>query len=361
MAGTWHWLKYFLPLKTAHPIYLIYFVTSRCMGQCRHCFYWRSLNQPENPLGIDEVEKMSRSMGGLLQLTLTGGEPLLREDLAELIKIFCRNNHPFNLGLATSGFYPDKLEKVMAEVLKQFPGQHFTLGLPIEGPPELNDEIRGVKGFFARTEASIKLLKELKKSYPRLTVLVDITASRLNQEHLAESYMLVRDQLKPDLINLIITRGNPKQPQAGQIEPHILRQVTGLMEDDVRAGKIPGYGFNTRLLHAKDLILRRTALAIFQGQRPRLHCRAGDLIGVVYPEGRVYPCELWQEAMGELRAFDYDLKKIWRSGAAEKIRKQIRERNCLCWHQCFLSPSLFFDPLFLPSLFREAMKQRAGK
>jgi len=359
MAGLLHWLKYFLPLKNPHPIYLIYFITSRCMGQCRHCFYWQSLNKPENPLRIDEIEKMSRSMGELLQLTLTGGEPLLREDLAELIKIFCRNNHPFNLGLATSGFYPDKLEKVMSEVLA-YTGGNFTVGLPIEGPRELNDEIRGVKGFFDKTEASIKLLKALKQKYPRLVVLVDITASRLNQEQLAETYMLVRDQLKPDLINLIITRGDPKEPLAKEINLDILTQVNGLMEQDVRSGKIPGYGFNTRLLHAKDLILRRTALAIFQGQRQRMRCRAGDLIGVVYPEGGVHPCELWKESMGELRSSNYDLKKIWRSEAGEGIRRQIRERNCICYHQCFLSPSLFFDPLYLPSLLTEALKLGAG-
>jgi len=355
------WLKYFLPGAGTRPIYLIFFVTSKCMGRCRHCFYWQSLNQPENPLGLDEIEKFSKSAGRLLQLTLTGGEPLLREDLGEMIKIFCRVNKPFNLGLATSGFHPERLEKIMRDVLEQTADTSFTVGLPIEGPPELNDQIRGINGFFDKTSASIKALKALKKGYPRLTVLVDITASRYNQEQLAETYFLVRDQLQPDLINLIITRGEPKDPEAREVDARIISEVTRLMEDDIRSGKIPGYNFSPRLLQAKDIILRRAALSIFQGEQKRFRCQAGDLIGVVYPEGGVYPCELWQEAMGELRGSDYDLKKIWASAQAEKIRNQIKARNCVCYHQCFLSPGLFFDPLYLPSLLAEALRIRGGK
>jgi radical SAM protein with 4Fe4S-binding SPASM domain len=361
MAGMLHWLRYFLPLRNPHPIYLIYFVTSRCMGKCRHCFYWDSLNKPEKALSIEEIEKVSRNLGELLQLTLTGGEPLLRDDLSEIIKIFQRNNNPFNLGLATSGYYPDKLEKAAKDALENSGGNNFTVGLPIEGPPELNDEIRGIKGFFEKTASSIKLLKELKLKFPKLTILVDITASHYNQERLAETYFLVRDQLKPDLINLIITRGAPQDAAAKQIDPDIIAAVTQLLEDDVRSGKILGYGFNTRMLHAKDIMLRRIALQIFQGEQKKIRCQAGDMIGVIYPEGDVYPCELWNEPMGELRKSGYDLRKIWNSSQAQKTRHEIRDRNCVCYHQCFLSPSLFFDPLYMPSLLSEALRLRQAQ
>jgi len=356
MAGSWQWLKYFLPLRPVRPIYLIYFLTSRCMGKCRHCFYWRSINQPEKELTIDEIEKLSQSAGQLLQLTLTGGEPLLRDDLAEVIKIFFRINRPFNLALATSGFYPDKLESALEQALPSANRSNFTIGFPIEGPPELNDQIRGIKGAYEKTEASIKIIKNLKKNFPNLTLLVDITASSFNQQMLAETYLLVRDQLKPDLINLIITRGEPRDLAAKDIDPDIITEVTALMEDDIRRGKIAGYNFNNRVLHAKDIILRRIALDIFKNESRRVRCLAGNLIGVIYPEGQVLPCELWKEPMGRLRDSGYDLAALWGSAQAQKIRAEIKSRNCVCYHQCFLSPSLFFDPLYLPSLLSEALR-----
>ena len=77
------------------------------------------------------------------------------------------------------------------------------------------------------------------------------------------------------------------------------------------------------------------------------------MIGVIFPEGQVYPCELWSEPIGNLRDFDYDLKKLWRSEKAKQIRGEIVDRDCKCYHQCFLSPSLFFDPGYFWKIFQE--------
>jgi len=352
MLDELRFLKYFLRIRAEHPIYLLFFITSRCMGRCRHCFYWRSLNQKENALSLEEIEKVSKNMGRLLQLTITGGEPLLREDLAEIFQIFYQHNQPFNFGLATSGYYPERLEKVMKEVLSSCPESNFTAGLPVEGLKELNDYIRGVPGAFEKTQESFKLLKELKRHYSQLTILVDITASGFNQDHLKETYEMLRDDWKPDIINLIITRGEPREEDAREISPKKIREIISLMESDIRSGKIPGYGFNSRVLHGKDILVRRLALEIFEGKSPRLKCRAGDLIGVIYPEGQVYPCELWSEMIGNLRKFDYDIKRLWGSEKAGLMRKAIVERNCQCYHQCFLSPSIFFDQGYLVKMLK---------
>jgi len=351
--GEIFWLRYFLPLPCSYPIYLLFFITARCMGRCRHCFYWKELNQPKKELSLDEIEKLSKSIGRLLQLTITGGEPLLRDDLEQVFAIFYQHNKPFDFGLATSGFYPEKLEKLARWVLENLKESNFTIGLPIEGLPELNDWIRGVDGFFERTRESILRLRKLKEKFPQLTILVDITASAYNQDQLEETYYMVRDELAPDLINLIIVRGEPKEKEAKELDPQKIRQAVKLIEEEARRRKIAGYKFYSRLLLAKDNLLRRVALEVFEGKSPRLRCQAGRLIGVIYPEGEVYPCELLDKPMGSLREAGYDLKKIWHSQKAAEIRRWIRKEKCRCYHQCFLSPSLFFDPLYLPSLIKE--------
>ncbi len=353
--------RYFFTRQAPYPIYLIFFVTSRCMGRCKHCFYWRQLNRAENVLEPVEVERIAKNMGPLLQVTLTGGEPLLREDLADLLKIFYRHNQPVNLGLATSGFFPERLESLAREVLASCPESQFTVGLPLEGVGKLNDEIRGVEGFFERTVESLDRLKKLKASFPQLTLLVDITVSRFNQDHLEETYLYARDHLKPDLINPILTRGDPQEKEALDFDPRKVEELLDLMEGDIRKGLIPGYGFFRDILHAKDILLRRLALDIFQTGEFRIPCTAGRLAGVIYPEGDLFPCELLRELIGSLREFNYDIRALWRSEAAGNLREKITETRCSCYHQCFLSPSLFFNVRSAPGLLSEWLAIKRGK
>ena len=337
-----------------HPLYLIFFVTSRCAGRCRHCFYWQSLNQPEQPLTVAETDRVAASMGRLLQVTFTGGEPFLREDFPELVEIFYRRNRVFHLGIATSGFHPERVEAGVKRILAQCPDSNLTVGLPLEGPPELNDDIRGVPGFYQRTTDSLARLQRL--HHPRLTTLIDITASGFNRGRLLETYAPARDTLKPDAINVILTRGVPREEGALDLDPEEVALLLGQMEDDARSGRVRGYGFFRRLLHAKDLVLRRMALDIYRGGSCPYPCEAGRVAGVLMPEGDVYPCELWEKPVGNVRESNYDFPAVWNSERAKKAREEIISSRCSCYHQCFLSNTLFWNRRAWPAMLREWKK-----
>lgn len=352
---------YFWRRRVPHPIYLIYFVTSRCMGRCAHCFYWQSLNQEQDPLRLEEVERIAASMGRLLQVTFTGGEPFLRSDFIALVKTFYRYNQPVNLAIATSGFHPRQVEAGVAELLRDCPKSQVTVGVPIEGDQELNDRIRGVPGFYDRTRRTIYRLNELKKRNPRLTVLVDLTASALNQDRLLKTYTMVRKELRPEVINLILVRGRPRDPETLDLDPAKVEPVLKVMEEDIRMGKVKGFRFFGDLLHAKDILLRRTALEIYRDGEHRVSCTAGALAGVIQPEGELFPCELWAESFGNLREHDYQVPALWNSKRGREIRRRIIKTHCTCYHQCFLSPSLFFNLRFAPALLREWWRIQVGK
>ncbi len=100
-------------LKSAHSMmmnnkpdlkYLLFFITSKCDATCRHCFFHKSTNKPMNELTVDEIEKISSNMDDFLQLTLTGGDAALREDLPDIAEIFARNNKVLNITIGTNGF-----------------------------------------------------------------------------------------------------------------------------------------------------------------------------------------------------------------------------------------------------------------
>jgi len=353
MLDTLGSLKLFGSGELSHPRYLIYFVTSKCVGRCRHCFYWEQINKDEDLLSIDEIDKVAASMGSLLQVTFTGGEPFLREDFEDIVEIFYRRNKVYHLGIATAGFQPDRIEAGVRRILERCPDARLTVGLPIEGLPELNDEIRGREGFYDKTTRTLAALKDLKKKWPRLTPLVDITASAFNSGHLLETYEHVRDTLAPDAINVILTRGNPREESAKTLDPAEVEHLHNLMEADARAGLVSGYSFFSRLLHAKDIVLRRMALDIFKRGTYHLPCEAGRVAGVLMPEGDVYPCELWDEPVGNVRESDYSLPAVWTSAKAREHRARILDTRCSCYHQCFLSNSIFFNLKAWPGMVKE--------
>ena len=92
--------------KNAMPVYLIHFVTEVCNLRCSHCFdffYEEGPRRKPFELKLDEIDRMTRSMGELLFLLPTGGEPFLRADLPKIIELYYKNCRLRNVGMPTNG------------------------------------------------------------------------------------------------------------------------------------------------------------------------------------------------------------------------------------------------------------------
>src|SRR5574341_616847 len=88
--------------KGASPLYFVLFITKNCNARCGHCLLG-SHERHTGELTIDEIEKVSASMDPMIFFTPTGGEPFLRKDLPEIVKIFHKNNHAPNVGIPSNG------------------------------------------------------------------------------------------------------------------------------------------------------------------------------------------------------------------------------------------------------------------
>ncbi len=71
---------------TRTPVYVMFFVTSFCNARCLMCFNWQRIDGAvqKDELKLDEIKKIFSSFSSIQQLTLTGGEPFLRNDLSEM-------------------------------------------------------------------------------------------------------------------------------------------------------------------------------------------------------------------------------------------------------------------------------------
>jgi len=165
--GSLHYLKYAKRMfykRGASPLYFVYFVTENCNAFCKHCLLGQRTERVTDELTIDEIEKVSASMGDMLFFTPTGGEPFLRRDLPEIVKIFHINNHALNVGIPTNGSLTARVLRSVKTMLDENPDLDLHIDVSIDGLPELHDEIRGVPGLFNR---AIETYQQLREPYPR--------------------------------------------------------------------------------------------------------------------------------------------------------------------------------------------------
>ena len=74
---------------------------------------------------------------------------------------------------------------------------------------------------------------------------------------------------------------------------------------------------------------------------------------MITSRGEVYPCELLDRKLGDLRGKDFDFQRIWHGEDADAIRRHIHDTGCFCTYECFLTNSIVFNPRMVPRLLRE--------
>ena len=152
------------------PEYVTFFVTNKCNARCKHCFYWKELNSQLDELKLDEINKISKTMDDFLFLILTGGEPFLRDDLAEIVKIFYKNNNVRKMNIITNGKLPDKILDITKMVMTECPDLYSALFVSLDDIGDNHDRIRGVKGIYKNALETVSHLKKIQAVYPKLSL-----------------------------------------------------------------------------------------------------------------------------------------------------------------------------------------------
>jgi radical SAM protein with 4Fe4S-binding SPASM domain len=354
--NTISYAKHLFLKDCASPIYLIFFVTERCNAKCKHCF----VNVPNNKrikeeLTLQESQKISNNMGRLLYLLPTGGEPFLREDLPDIINIFYKNNQLRNVGIPTNGSLTERVVASVNRTLSLCGDLRLGVDISIDALHDAHDQIRGFPGLFEKAIATYWRLKELERQNHRFRVCVEVTVSSFNQESLSEIYSYFLNTLRVDNLFVRLVRGNPRDPSAKEVDIEKFASFAKKLEEDLRDGVFYGHSAYplSEFITARDMIGRRLTIKIVEKGEFQIPCYAGKLTGVIRTNGDVYPCELLNEHIGNLRQHNYDLRELWQSERAERIRKQIRQTRCFCTHECFITNNILFNLRMLPKVLKE--------
>ena len=317
------------------PPFLILFINSICNQKCEHCFYWRNLNRKDD-LTTEEMFALSRSLGTVETLNLSGGEPFLRPEFGEICRQFIRQNGVRQIYVPTNGYFTERTVKQITETLKEKSLDLFVAEISLDGLGEFHNKFRGSPGAFNKAMETYDALARLQESDSRLRIHSISTATEVNMDEIRRLTTYLYDRCpKMDHHNLALIRGDRKNPSLqgpSLMEYEKLYQYVRKLWSGREEGRY-GAVVEPMLQWAKT----KTAAA----QTQVVPCRAGRLNAVVYANGDVSVCEN-HPPLGNLR--DKGFWDIWRSTEAAKLRASISAKECYCTNEVFLWPSMVFQP-----------------
>lgn len=341
-----------------YPAYVIFFVTSRCNANCKMCFYkehMESVEAKSKELTLDEYEKISKSIKIINILGISGGEPFLRTDLSEIIKILYRNCSPLVVDLPTNGFFVDNVLRQAEDVAKNCPEMIVDLQLSIDGPSEVHNDIRGLKDSFARMKETYSGLVLLKKKYSNLKVKACSVYSHYNEDYIEELFgILERDFLDLDRKVFSVVHGSVSNHEAFQFSWDKYFTLCEKMKHEAVVKNVADFHslFTIALRFAKNDFLKQ----LLMKKDMYKVCGAGKRVIVINELGQVFPCEPIWTSVGDLRQNGYDLDKVLESEEMKKFQEKIIKDKCNCHWGLPMSTSIIYKPEYYPGILADMIK-----
>ena len=329
---------------------VILFVTSRCNAKCATCFYHEELNRPGD-MTFEQIGRVSRTMPPITDLWLSGGEPTLRPDVGDIIRLFVENNGVRRCIIPTNGLLRSRTYALVDGALSLHPELDLYLNVALDGYGETHDRVRGVPGNWGRTLDCIRALYPLKEKYGdrfRLNVNTVVCAENYAEVGALADFMWDNFRLDGHYFNVV--RGETKAGEGikeipAEVLPGMYTAVAALTErygGRMFAGDDAATRFVKSVAYVGAITTHyRTQHANFAGASEwPFPCTAGETTAVIDYNGDVRACEL-RGKFASLPDFDYDFGRLWDSeGRRDELGQIEGGRACWCTHVCFIHDSM---------------------
>jgi len=200
--------------------------------------------------------------------------------------------------------------------------------------------MRGVEGAWERAVATLKMLKELERSYDNLQVHISYTITEHNAGHLAETYDYLRKivNLDPSEISVSIEHSGVqfqnlnKRIDYKSVKDGMTKDLLWLLENS-KGCRFLGNPIAWVRVRFKTAFVRLALQYIKEPAKMPLPCEALRSSIYIDPYGNVYPCTIWGVKLGSIK--DDKLTRILQSPHTKSLRRVIKEGKCpICWSGC---------------------------
>jgi len=259
-------------------------------------------------------------------LSLTGGEPFLRDDLNEIATAFFENSQTEVLGLQTGAQFPERIEHTLTYLHNTHPDKRVILKLSLDALGEKHDAIRKTPGNFRAFEQTVRHCKDLMTRWSNLNLKVVTTVNRHNIDEIENIAEYVQDHVGPNFHSVKPLHGRPRHPELKE-ERDEYHQVKHLLAQGTHSNRsAPNRLYRLFQKSAQKEIDRHYAQGEWRGE-----CKAGSKFIIIRENGDVLPCEIKDVALGNLHECGYSLANVLRETPVDIRRNAL---NCSCDWEC---------------------------
>ena len=350
------------------PMGAVYEATMRCNLHCEFCYVGDLLNiegEWRQELTIESLRTAFPDQAGF-QVSLTGGEIFMRKDIMSVLDLFRDKGYACGY-LTTNGTI---ITEERAEALADLASRGFLkhISVSIDGPGEMHDAARGLKGTFERTCAGLRRLQAAaKRKHAPLRVSINTTVAHETLEAL-DQMVEVAEELGVDAIGL----------------NHLMYSTPEEVAETVRLLDVPDASLIATFVTADpglDVARVKTKVAALEAKcrernvlfdfRPKVHPQLMDnyytpgakLEGrCLYPflharvsfSGKVYFCPFIRVEVGDLTTSS--LEEIWNGERYVSMRKKLVDNGIfpVCRRCCKVELS----PVPVPAAVTERVAAR---
>ena len=291
-------------------------VTYRCNAHCNMCDCFRDPTRPEEEITLDVIEKLPE----MAFTNITGGEPFIRTDLADIVEILYRKSD--RIVISTNGYFTDRI----IALCKKYP--KIGIRISIEGLQKTNDAIRGIPDGFNHGYGTLKKLVEM--GHP--DVGFGMTVQDMNCEDLVPLYR-ISEKMGMEFATATLhnsfyfRKTDNKINDKYKVAQNFEKLINVLLQTKSPKKWFRAY-FNRGLVNY-----------IYGNPRP-LPCEMGKDAFFIDPFCDVIPCNgmAKKAVMGNLRAQDWD--ELWQSQQAQEVRQCVKNCQRNCWMIGSASPAM---------------------
>jgi len=298
--------------------WLAWEITPRCNLNCVHCRSAASKNSPE---GAFTLERALAFLGDIASfaspvVVLTGGEPLLREDMPQILKAGTEKG--FRMCLATNGTLLDDrwCERLIEAGIK-------IVSLSLDGASaEVHDDFRRQPGAFEGALRGIHCLKR-----HGIPFLINSSFTMRNVGDVQATYRLAKELgAKAWYMFIVVPAGRGKDITSELIPPEIYKELLNWhleMERNeeeilVRPTCAPQYYRLIAEAAARGEPVKRRTLSFSTGGAKG--CVAGQTIAMVDAFGNLMPCSYFPFPAGNV--LEKPFKELWYES---ELLKELRD------------------------------------
>ncbi len=318
--------------KAIAPTVLIFNVSYKCDSKCVMCNSWKLPYHDD--LTTDEYRKTfsSELFRSIEYLGITGGEPTLRKDMADIVRAMADNMPRLRkMTLNTNGFVKERVVKTLDEIIDVANEHGFVFGtrVSLDGVGDAHEDIRRVWHAFERAMDTVREMQELqKKKFFNFGVSFTFTAQNLEEGE------RIYELCKKENLNVVFAIARYSELAFGNMD---LVESTDLKEEDFP--QLVEF-FRKRVRESSlvdgDAFLYQAYVKMFQnGMKRTMPCPSMDQGLLLNPNGDLTYCEnsrvIGNVREGDPKDFYYDRENL-------AMRQELLDKVCpSCASPCFVN------------------------